>query len=204
MPESASVRGLVPRAAALWLAVILPCTLLAQDSGALIVTVLAGDGAINDLHHFTPTPTLIEVRNQLGQPVRGVNVSFAFPATGPSGTFADGSRTSTGATDAMGRVTLARFTPNRLAGSYQIQVTATAGSRTATAFVRETNAFTVGGASSRRMGNGAKILIVVGVGAAIAAGSLLALKTGSSGGGSSSAAASTSISLGAITVGAPH
>lgn len=203
MQRSRFTYGLLRRASAILLAALLPGALLAQDSGSLVVNVISGDGAINNVHRYVPTPTVVVVTNQLDQPVRGASVTFSFPPTGPSGAFADGARSWVGTTDSSGRINLAPFTPNRLEGSYRILVNVTADSRTGTAFIRETNAFSVTPTASRHMGTGAKILIVVGIGAAIAAGSLLALKTGSNA-SASAAVASTSISLGGITVGAPH
>jgi hypothetical protein len=175
----------------------------AQFTGSLSVRILSGDGAVNNVVRYTPNPTEIEVRDEADQLVPGASITFTFPATGPSGRFADSSRTWTTMTDNRGRVLLSRFVPNRLEGSYQILVNATLGERTGTALIRETNvvAVTTAGAP-KHLSSSAKVLIVLGVGAAVAAGSLLAIKGGSV--GNNSTVPTTTISIGTISIGAPH
>lgn len=187
-----------------FLILTLAWSLPAQDAGGLSLLVISGNGAVNDIYKYAPTPTIIEVRDSLDQPVAGATVSFTFPEIGPSGRFADGTRTWTATTDPRGRVTMSGFVPNRSEGSYQIGVDAVSSGRSATVMIRETNAvFTSSNAKPKpRMGSGARILIVLGIGGAVAAGSLLAIKGGSSGTGAATPA--TSISIGTISIGAPH
>jgi hypothetical protein len=129
MQELLSSCCLLRSALAILFAALLPTALVAQDAGSLTVTVISGNGAVNDIHRYVPSPTVIEVRNELDQPVSGVTVSFSLPESGPSGQFIDGTRTWIGSTDARGRVVLSGFVPNRLQGSYQIAVNATLSGR---------------------------------------------------------------------------
>jgi hypothetical protein len=195
---------LLQRVLAMFFIAVLPAALPAQDAGSLTLTVISGDGAINDIHRYVPTPTIIEVRNEIDQPVSGATVSFSLPESGPSGQFIDGNRTWIGSTDTRGRVVLSGFIPNRLQGSFQIAVSATSPGRSGSVRIRETNGDFVSPSPAPRgkSGSATRVLIILGVGAAVALGSLLAIKGG--GGGSTSTASSTSVSIGTISIGAPH
>ncbi len=187
-----------------WLILSLAGLSPAQDTGGLRILVITGNGAVNDISKYVPTPTILEVRDSLDQPVAGATVSFTFPEIGPSGRFADGSRTWATTSDARGRVTMSGFVPSRNEGSYQIAVNAASGEKSASIMLRETNAFVPTAAlrGKPRMGSSARILVILGIGGAVAAGSLLAIKGGNT--GSSASASPTSISIGSISIGAPH
>ena len=64
-------------------------------------------------------PLVATVTDQYGNPISGVSISFAVPASGASGTFSNKSATITGTTDAQGRVSEA-FTANTTAGTYSV------------------------------------------------------------------------------------
>jgi RHS repeat-associated protein len=70
------------------------------------------------------------VKDTNGTPLAGVTVTFTAPASGPSGTFAGGSRSATAVTGADGVATAPAFTSDYAAGAYG--VTASVGGFTAT------------------------------------------------------------------------
>lgn len=63
-------------------------------------------------------PLAVLVRDAAGQPVQGAAVTFAAPATGPSGSFAGGQAVAT--TDSSGLAVSSSFTANSAAGSYTV------------------------------------------------------------------------------------
>jgi len=58
------------------------------------------------------------------QPLQGVSVTFSAPASGPSGTFANGMTTDTEPTNASGVATSSTFTANNSGGSFSVAATA--------------------------------------------------------------------------------
>jgi hypothetical protein len=63
-----------------------------------------------------------------GVPASGVQVTFAAPSSGASGTFANGANTETDTTDASGTATSSTFTANATTGRYQVTATVTGAS----------------------------------------------------------------------------
>ena len=95
------------------------------------------------------------VKDGSNSPVSGVSVTFTAPATGASGTFANGTTTTTATTDASGVATATAFTANGTAGGYN--VTATAGSLLTSFAVtnnKATPAITFGAAPTPTFGGG--------------------------------------------------
>jgi hypothetical protein len=68
-------------------------------------------------------PLVASVEDTNEYPVSGAIVTFTAPASGASGTFANGSRIYTGTTDASGRVTTTVFTANSTLGVYTVTAT---------------------------------------------------------------------------------
>jgi hypothetical protein len=70
----------------------------------------------------TPFATALAatVMNGAGSPVPGVSVTFTAPASGASGTFANGTATYTTTTNTSGVATATTFTANGTAGSYTV------------------------------------------------------------------------------------
>jgi hypothetical protein len=65
----------------------------------------------------------VQVSDEAGNPVAGASVSFGLPETGPTGVFADGSRSELVATKADGRASVWGMRWNRQAGSFNLRIT---------------------------------------------------------------------------------
>lgn len=199
-------RGLV----ALVLAGVLPATAMAQESSALKLVVISGNGAVNDLRTNTTVPTVVELRDDRDQPVLRGAVTFMLPESGPGGRFADGSRSLFALTDRSGRATLTGFIPNQVEGPFQIAVEASAsGNSVRTAIRQYNNSFPSYSAPRmadpvatvrRGPGTGGKILLTLVLGVAVAAGSMVALKNA----GNGKTPPTTTVSIGGISVGGPR
>jgi hypothetical protein len=195
--------SIYPLAAAVLIAV-LPAAALAQEAESLSLTVVAGDDAVNDISRHLPTPVIVELLDETGQPVNGARVLFTLPEIGPGGRFADGSRTRAETTDTNGRATLAGFIPNRFEGSFQIEASATVGSRSSTAIIHQRNEWhpANNGSAQSRQTRESKVLIVLGIGAAVVLGCIFAVKN--RGGGASTPVTPATVTIGTISIGAPH
>ena len=147
------------------------------------INVIRGEGAQNRVTKGRATSqAVVEVRDENDRPVAGAIVTFALPNTGPGGTFTSGGLTTTVTTNQAGQAT-ATFTPNSVAGSYNINVSAAVQGQTVTTSIAQTNlamAAAAGGIS------GATVGIIVAAVAAAAVGGAMALRGG--GGGNSSPA----------------
>jgi hypothetical protein len=203
-------RELFHRLAAFVLACVLPATALAQETAALKLVVISGTGTVNDLRTNATVPTVVELRDDRDQPVLRGAVTFTLPEAGPGGRFADGSRSSFVLTDRQGRATLTGFIPNQLEGPFQIAVEASASGNSARTIIRQYNNSFRGysaprtanpvATAPRASGTGGKILLTLFLGVAVAAGSIVALKSG--GGGKTPP--TTTVSIGGISVGGPR
>jgi hypothetical protein len=135
--------GFVRRLLASWLSMVLSFSLAlpagAQEAGGLGVVVVAGQDAVHDLAKGQVTLPVVEVRDPQGNPVEGVEVRFASPLSGPSGTFYGAMHAATVKTDAAGRATADGFMPNGETGNYAIEVTAEHQGRQAAASIPQTN-----------------------------------------------------------------
>jgi hypothetical protein len=92
-----------------------------QEPSRLKILVLEGEGAINNIRQRTARDPIIEVQDENNKPVAGAVVTFLLPDRGASGTFANGARSVTVATDAQGRATATGLQPNNVTGNFQIQ-----------------------------------------------------------------------------------
>jgi Fe-S cluster assembly iron-binding protein IscA len=111
-----------------------PASIVATGGGGQAATV------------STPFATALQaaVQDATGHLIPNVTVTFTAPASGASGTFANGTATTTGVTDSNGMATASAFTANSTPGGYK--VTASASGVSATASFSMTN--TPGGAAS--------------------------------------------------------
>jgi hypothetical protein len=191
---------------------LLAAPLFGQDAGTLRLVVRDGDGAVNNFRRKIVSPVEVEVRDERNRPVEGARVRFTLPALGPGGRFADGSRTAELTTDPRGRAGISSFVPNEQEGRFSVVIDAVSKGREASAVVSQTNSrYVVPSPSSRAMEltstgrRGSRTLaIVLGIGAAAAAGGVLAIRGG---GGRTPGAAATSpvgVSVGGISVGGPQ
>jgi hypothetical protein len=186
-----------------------PLTLLAgfailyaqEQPQELQILVIGGEGSINNVKQRTAREPVIEVRDKNNRPVAGAAILFEAPGNGASGTFTGGARALRVTTDAQGRAVGRGFQPNNTTGNFSLQVTATAGTVTATTAIHMQNVGAAAVAKVAKSGGHAKLIgIVVAVGAAAAAGTAVAVThTGSN--STPTAPPSATISAGAGTVG---
>jgi hypothetical protein len=111
-----------------WLLAALACsTMHAQEPGPapkLLISILDGEGALNDIHQRTAREPIVEVQDENHKPIAGAVVLFTLPGSGPGGFFANGAQTFSTVTDAEGRAVGTGLQPNSVQGSYDIHVTA--------------------------------------------------------------------------------
>jgi hypothetical protein len=91
----------------------------------LQIQVLEGEGYIHAPGSRSPRPVVVEVTDEIGNPIAGAAVSFHLPEQGPSGTFANGLRTDVGVTDERGHAAPRALLLNRVPGQFQIRIIAT-------------------------------------------------------------------------------
>ncbi len=108
---------------------------------ALNIIVVEGEGAINNVRERVAREAIVRVEDENHRPVSGASVSFLLPDSGPSGTFADGSRLFSAFTDQQGQAVV-RFQPNDQTGPFRIKVDASSQGRSNTAYIGETNSLT--------------------------------------------------------------
>src|ERR1035438_8772853 len=82
-------------------------------------------------------PLMATVLDANGYPVTGATVTFTAPASGASGTFANGTATETDTTNASGVATSSTFTANATSGAYTVTAS-NAGIATAANFILDT------------------------------------------------------------------
>lgn len=121
---------------------VCPVSWTQQASGTsqgLVITILDGEGALNDIRQRTAREPIIEVQDENHRPVAGAAVLFLLPNSGPSGSFADGSQTFSTVTDNAGRAVAHGLHPNGTSGSYEIHVRVTYNGSTAEATIHQKN-----------------------------------------------------------------
>jgi hypothetical protein len=101
-------------------------TVLGGSGGPASISATSGTPQSTTINTPFAAPLMASVRDAGGNPVSGVTVTFAAPATGPSGSF---SGSTSVVTNAAGVATAPAFTANSVAGSYA--VTASTGNLTA-------------------------------------------------------------------------
>jgi hypothetical protein len=158
----------------------------------LRIIVLEGDGAINNVRTRTTHDPVVEVRNEQNGVVAGASVTFQAPSTGASADFGDGARSFVTQTDAEGRAAAHGLRPNSVTGPYEIRVTASFRSQTASAVITQTNAAPAGAKSSRK-------IWLIGLAVAAAGGGAFAASHGSK----SSNSTSSQTPAGGIVPGSP-
>ena len=166
-------------------------------ASALRIVVVEGDGAINNVRAHTAHDPVVEVRNENDALVSGASVIFQTPATGASAEFADGMRSFITQTDAEGRAAAQGLRPNSVTGPYQIRVTASWESQTASAVIGQVNAAPAEAKSSK------KIWIIGLAAGAAAGGAFAASHGGKSSSGASTSAAQPTAPAGTIVPGSP-
>jgi hypothetical protein len=163
----------------------------------LQITILDGEGALNNIKQQTAREPIVQVEDENHKPVAGALVIFSLPQSGPSGTFSTGSTVFNGVTDAQGQATATGLTPNKIAGKYQIQVSAKYHGLTAHTTINQSN-FMGSNASAAHVATHAFPLKAVLIVAAVAGAAAVAVVVATQSGGPS-----TTITPGTGTVTAP-
>jgi hypothetical protein len=106
----------------------------------LFITILEGEGALNDIRARTAREPIVEVDDENHKPVAGALVLFSLDNGGgsPYATFA-GSPTYSVETDTAGRATARGFQITQRKGKYNIRVHATKSQAQAEAVIAESN-----------------------------------------------------------------
>ena len=116
--HSQTVRSLVIPLLATFLAATVP----GAPPLKLNVTVVEGEGAINNIKRRTSRETIVQVEDENHKPVAGAAVAFLLPADGPGGAFTGGTKSASVVTDNAGRAAMPHLQVNSNPGSYSIGV----------------------------------------------------------------------------------
>src|ERR1017187_7572941 len=146
-------------------------TFAAQD-GSLHVVVLEGEGAINNIRSPRAKETVVRVEDEKNQGVAGAVVTFLLPTDGAGAFFGDSGSSLTLTADDRGEAVARGLRANRIAGTFQIRVSASSGGLTAAASITQTNVDPGPHASSH------KVALLAILGGAAAAGAAVAFRGG--------------------------
>lgn len=161
---------------------------LAQQN--LQIMVVEGEGARNITNQIPARPLVVRIHDANGRPTAGAAVTFTAPEDGPSGEFANDSRSVRLVTGPDGIANAGPFHPNALEGPYQIVVRAEFEGQTATTSILQRNVAKGGGHK--------KLILIFAIAGAAAAAGIAAGHSSSSGSSSG-----TTITFGGSAVGAP-
>jgi hypothetical protein len=180
-----------------------PSTVVQTDAAkpkALLISIIDGEGALNDVRTRTAREPIVEVDDENHKPVAGALVLFAIDNGGSRTPFATfkGTQTLTVHTDAAGHATASGFQVTAKKGNFKISVHAGAAGVEATAIISEQNVDaggSSGGAESAvKLSHKRLTWIMTGVVVGAAVGGIVYATEGSS---------SSTITPGTGTVGAP-
>jgi hypothetical protein len=154
--------------------------------------VLEGEGAVHIAGGKVSRGIAVQVTDETGKPVDGVAVSFRMPEEGPGATFARGMKTDIAITSPEGRAAVHEMYAGRLAGPFQVRITAVKGQVRAGTIASQyvTESSTKGGGSPRSSRR--KWLSIT---ALVAGGAAAGVILGTSGGGRSASPAATPASV---------
>jgi hypothetical protein len=175
----------------------------AQPGGATVearsirIAALRGDGAFNDITRRVAQDIAVMVKDENDQPVQGATVVFTLPYSGAGGTFSNGERAFTVATDAEGVAAVSGMRPNRIEGRFSVHVRARFQGLEASGVVAQSNTL-----AGPEKGSSKKKFVLFGLLGGAAAGGILVMTRG--GGSGQAARVPTSISIGSVGVGGPR
>jgi hypothetical protein len=156
-----------------------PVRAQAPEPKQLNISILEGEGAINNIRQRTAREAIVQVQDENHKPVAGVAVTFFLAEHGASGVFSNGSRSLTVLTDTNGQAAMRGMVPNKMAGKLEIRVSARLGNLNANAVITQTNAAGAAGAGGAAIsGKVIALIVVAAVGAAV--GAVVATRGGSS------------------------
>ncbi len=180
-------------------------TLNGQTAGGLNLVIVQGEGAINNIRQRTAREPIVQVEDENHRPIAGVAVVFTLPSSGPSATFPGGVTTLTTTTNDAGQVVARGLQPNQVQGNFQIRVTASRNGQTASATISQANVLGAAAATAGAAGISGKLIgILIGVGAAAAAGTVIAVTRNGNNTPNTPPVAAVTISAGTGTVGPPR
>jgi hypothetical protein len=176
-----------------------------QVAPMLNLIVIEGDGAVNNIRQRTAREPVVQVEDENHRPVAGAVVVFTLPTHGAGGSFANGAKTLTMVTDNNGRAVARGLRPNTTKGQYDIRVNASKNGMTASAVVSQTNVIlTATGGVATNPGVSAKLITILAVAGAAAAGGAYYAATHTGNSTPGNPVAGTTIATGAGSVGPPR
>jgi len=138
----------------------------AQDSSnRLQLSVLQGNNSTLDNTH--PARLVVRVRNGRSGPVRGADVTFTTPDSGPGAVFFGGERRLTVKTDAQGVANSGPMRPDGGAGVFSVAIQAAFQDQSVTTSAQQTNKTEPSGKTLHKSGK-LKWILIVGGAAAVA------------------------------------
>jgi hypothetical protein len=194
-------RGIAVGVAGKLILLLTSFTISAQAQALLHIRILEGEGTIHRAGSKSAGGIVVQITDETGKPVDGAAVSFRLPEEGPGAIFARGMRTEIAVTTPDGRAAAYGMMSNRIAGPFQVRVTAVKGEvRAGTIVSQFVSDQPVKGAQARKGGRRWMTIAAI-VGSGAAAGIL----AGSMGGGKvpETAAAPPQVGAPTITVGRP-
>jgi hypothetical protein len=156
-----------------------PAGAQAPEPKQLTISILEGEGAINNIRQRTAREAMVQVQDENHKPVAGVAVTFFLADHGASGVFANGSQSMTVLTDANGQAAMRGMVPNQMAGKMEIRVSARLGNLNADVVITQTNAAGAAAAGGAAI-SGKVIALIVVIAAGAAVGAIVATHGGSS------------------------
>jgi hypothetical protein len=179
-----------------------PVRAQAPEPKQITISILEGEGAINNIKQRTAREAVVQVQDENHKPVAGVAVTFFLADHGASGVFSNGSRSMTVLTDTNGQAAMRGMVPNQMAGKMEIRVSARLGNLNADAVITQTNA--AGAAAAGAAGISGKVIaLIVVVAAGAAVGAIVATHGGSSSSSSATIPAGPTTPAVVITPGTP-
>ena len=156
-----------------------PVRAQAPEPKQLNISILEGEGAINNIRQRTAREAIVQVQDENHKPVAGVAVTFFLADHGASGVFSNGSRSMTVLSDTNGQAAMRGMVPNKMAGKMEIRVSARLGNLNADAVITQANAAGAASAGGAAI-SGKVIALIVVVAAGAAVGAIVATRGGSS------------------------
>ncbi len=111
----------------------------APASSKVLITILDGEGALNDIRQRTAREPIVQVDDENHKPIAGAFVLFLLPDSGPGATFANGARMYSTMTDQTGRAVAQAMRPNNVSGDFQIRVRVTWNGSTTETTIQQKN-----------------------------------------------------------------
>jgi hypothetical protein len=146
-----------------------PVRAQAPEPKQLSISILEGEGAINNIRQRTAREAIVQVEDENHKPVAGAAVTFFLPNHGASGVFSNGSRSITVMSDTNGHAAVHGIMPNKVAGKMEIRVSAQFKALNANAVITQTNAAGAAAAGGAAVsGKVIALIVVAAAGAAVA------------------------------------